>query len=224
MNERLSQVMTTTRAWALPVFLTRRNKYPIGLLMASIAALLYLSSNHRPFFAPSVLSMSFIDRWVPFVPWTVWIYLSEYFFFAVVYILTRDMVNTNKYLYSFMALQVVSVGIFFIYPTTFPRDQYPLDIDPNSWTHLAFTMLRAVDAPNNCLPSLHVSSCYLSAFIFLDEQREKFWFFFLWATAVAVTTITTKQHYFIDVAAGLAMAGIFYTIFHRFVSYRQLKR
>src|SRR3989338_3491259 len=109
--------------WSLPIFLTRRNKYRAGLIAAFVATVLYLTSNHFHLIQPILLPMTWIDRTVPFLPNTVWIYTSEYIFFATVYILTRDMVNTNKYLYSFLALQAVSVTIFWVWPTTYPRGE-----------------------------------------------------------------------------------------------------
>lgn len=207
--------------FALPIFLTEKNKYPMGILFAVIATVLYMTTNHFHLFEPKLLPMWGIDLVVPFIPETVWIYTSEYYLFVFVYVLSKDLVNTNKYLYSFLGLQFVSVMIFTFWPTTFPRDLYPLPEDLDPFTQFLFTQLRLADSPASCAPSLHVSSCYLSSFIFLDEQRKKFPIFFLWATAVAITTLTTKQHYLLDVILGFLMAVIFYRIFHRYIPYRR---
>jgi membrane-associated phospholipid phosphatase len=207
--------------FALPLFLTRRNKYFFSLLWVVIGATLYLSSNHIQFFQPVMLPMTRWDSAIPFVPWTVWIYSSEMFLFFTVYGFSRDLANANKYLYSFLALQIVSVTIFYLWPTTYPRDLFPLPPDLGPWTHHVFQNLRDVDAPSNCLPSLHVSSCYLSSFMYLDEQRGKFPVFFAWATAIAISTLTTKQHYIVDVVAGFASAVLMYVIFHRLMPYRK---
>lgn len=207
--------------WALPLFLTRENKYFAGFMMFLVATLLYLSSNHYHFFPPQMLSMTWVDRSIPFIPNTVWIYISEYFFFMAIYIACKDMVNANKYLYSFLALQAVSVIIFWIWPTTYPRDMFPLDSAAlNTWTYYAFATLRTADTPANCCPSLHVSSVYLSSFIYLDDQKGKFPFFFIWGTAIAFSTLTTKQHYVVDLIAGFLMAVVFYRLFHRYIPYR----
>ncbi|MBI2711677.1 MAG: phosphatase PAP2 family protein [Bdellovibrio sp.] len=203
----------------LPIFLTKKNKYPYGVVLFVLAALLYLPSNHIHFFEPRLLPFWWIDRAVPFIPETVWIYTSEYYFFIVVYLTCKDIVNLNKYFYSFLVLQAVCVLMFWVWPTTYPRDIFPLPSDLDPLTHFIFSSLRAADTPANCCPSLHVSSVYLSSFIFLDDQRKKFPFFFLWATAIAVTTLTTKQHYLVDVIAGLLMALLSYWVFHKYVPY-----
>jgi hypothetical protein len=214
---------TAIRGWWLPLFITQRNKWFVGPLLAAIAVFLYLSSNHIHVFEPQMLPMWWIDRSVPFVPQTVLIYASEYLLFFVVYAMCKDVLNANKYAYSFCMLQVFSVMIFWIWPTTYPRELFPLPTGLDPITHWVFSTLRATDSPANCCPSLHVSSVYLSSFVFRDEQREKFPFFFLWATAIGLSTLTTKQHYAIDVVTGLFMAVLFHWIFHRFFNYRPMR-
>lgn len=211
---------TTLRSWSLPIFMTKENKYPVGALLGPVAAGLYLLANHYHFYPPQLLSLSWVDLAIPFLPNTVWIYISEYVFFVAVYITCRDMINLNKYFYSFLILQVISVLIFCVWPTTYPRDLFPLPHDLNQLTYFAFSSLRSADTPANCCPSLHVSSVYLSAFIFLNDQRKKFPFFFLWGTAIAISTLTTKQHYLVDVVTGFMMAVITYWVFHKYVPYR----
>lgn len=204
----------------LPLFINRSNKFLMGLICFGFAALIYVLSNHHQLFEAQQLPMWWIDRVTPFVPQTIYVYISEYLLFAVVYLICRDMENVNKYLYSFLALQIFSVTIFVLWPTTYPRDLFPLD--PNAMDHLTyyvFSALRASDTPANCCPSLHVSSVYLSSFIFLDEQKKKFPWFFTWATLIGLSTLTTKQHYLIDVIVGLFLAIVFYWIFHKKVTY-----
>ncbi len=216
-----TRILETTNI-TLPLFLTMRNKNLAGAITLITACVLYSLANHYPVFVPQQLPMSWIDQAVPFMPETIWIYISEYVFFFAVWFTCRDMENLNKYLYSFFSLWFVSVMIFTLWPTTYPRDLFPLTSDMNPLSHLAFTILRKADAPTNCCPSLHVSSVFLSSFIFLDEQKKKFPFFFCWAAAVAVSTLTTKQHYFVDVVVGFIMAVAVYWIFHRLVGYRSV--
>ena len=207
---------------SLPLFMTRENKYSVGIVLYLTAAVLYLSSNHFNFFSPQLLPMTPVDSRIPLLPYTVWVYLSETLFFAVAYSTAKNTLNLNKYFYSFLALQVLSVLIFCLWPTTYPREQFPLPESLDALTYYAFASLRQVDTPANCCPSLHVSSVILTSFLFLDEQKKKFPFFFLWAAAIAVATLTTKQHYLIDVVTGFFMATILYWVFHRIIAYRPI--
>jgi membrane-associated phospholipid phosphatase len=188
--------------------------------MFFFATVIYLLSNHFPITPPRLLPMGPIDRWVPLLPNSVWIYISEWLFFFVTYVTARDLKNVNMYIYSFISLQIVSGIIFVMWPTTYPRDAFPLPDDLNALTYYAFSGLRNIDTPGNCCPSLHVSSVLLASFIYLDEQRKKFPFFFLWAIAIALSTLTTKQHYVVDLITGFLLAIICYWVFHRYSGYR----
>jgi membrane-associated phospholipid phosphatase len=210
--------------FSLPIFINKQNKFFFGFIMFFSAAVMYTASNRLHIFPPQLLPMTRIDEAVPLVPWTLWIYLSEYFFFAIIYAITRDYTNLNKYWYSFLALQTVSVTIFWLWPTTFPRDLYPIPADIDQITYYAFQSLRATDTAANCCPSLHVSSVYLSTFVFLDEQKRKFPYFFVWGTLIAFSTLTTKQHYLVDVIVGMVMSVIFYYVFHRWIQYRPVSK
>lgn len=230
MNEPNSDTMSWSNSakktrWlniSLPLILSSKNKILIGTIAFFIGAALYLFTNHYPFSEPRLLPFTALDQAIPFLPWTVWIYTSEYSFFIVIYLICRSTVNLNKYFYALVGLQIVSSIIFMIWPTTYPRHLYPLPADLDSLTAFVFTTLRNGDYPNNCAPSLHVSSVILSSLLFLNEQREKLPFFLSWGILITLSTLTTKQHYIFDVVTGLLMAGIFHVIFYRKISYHEL--
>jgi membrane-associated phospholipid phosphatase len=212
--------MPSRTSFILPIFLNRKNKALCCVLACILGATLYLLSNHILLFPARTLPMNWFDQNIPFIPETVWIYNSDMFLFICAYIVSKDMANLTKYLYSFLCILIFSVGIFVIWPTVYPRGLYPLSPTLDPWTAHMFTQLREVDSPANCFPSLHVSVSYISAFIFIDEQREKFPYFLLWATLVALSTLTTKQHYLADVLSGTALAMAAYFIFHRVLKYK----
>ena len=216
-----AQFRTFLSSWALPVFMRGENKTRVGFFLATVATLLYVGSNRFHLYPPRLLPLWWVDQAVPFIPLSVWVYISEYLFFPVVYFTCKDLVNLNKYFYSFLFLQILSVLIFIIWPTTYPRDLFPLMGQMDSATYFVFNALRTADTAANCCPSLHVSSVFLSVFIFLDDQRSKFPFFFVWGSLIAASTMTTKQHYMVDVLTGFLMALGTYWIFHRYVSYRK---
>jgi len=199
----------------LPLFVNQKNKYIAGSIMYAIGYSFYYLTNHYPYAQSHLLPLSWIDVHTPFLPYSVYIYISEYFYFAAVYILLRDHENINKYLYSFFLLQMLSCAIFMIYPTVYPRGNYPLPSDLPESLQATWGWLRAVDTPGNCFPSLHVSSVYLSAFVFWTDRHEKryFWFFLVWGTLIALSTLTTKQHYLADILSGLALSIVFYRHF-----------
>jgi len=207
----------------LPLFVTKQNKYVAGALMYGLSYYLYYLINHNPIFNPQMLPLTWIDTHTPFIPWTVLIYISEYIFFAFVYILLDSYDVINKYLYSYFLLQIVGCTVFLMYPTIYPRDRFPIPAETSLWLQNTWSWLRTQDAPTNCLPSLHVASVYLSAFVFREEGRKKlFWTFFVWATLIALSTLTTKQHYVADILTGLGLSLFFYWWFHQGQRYERV--
>ena len=168
----------------------------------------------------NVLPMTLVDRALPFIPETIWIYFTEYLIFIVSWVALDDPMERTKYWYSYMGILMVSTVIFVLWPTTFPRESFPLDGFPGGISKSAFEYFRAqMDTPANCLPSLHVSSCFIASFVFWKVSKPKFWFFLVWAIAVAISTMTTKQHYFIDVWTAILLTVASYYYFYFCVSY-----
>jgi len=207
--------------FALPLFLTARNKPLCAVAAFAVGLVLYSSTNRLTEPRARLLPMTPVDRAIPFVPETFWIYVSECGLFVAALLLSRDAGNLNRYVYAMMAAYAVGAALFLAWPTRFPRDDFPMPADLDPATRWAFTFFRDhLDTPANCCPSLHVASCYLTAFLWLGERRRLFPWFFAWATAVGLSTLTTKQHYAVDIVAGLLYAALFYALFFRWVRYR----
>jgi len=222
----LSEIIFSARMvvqMTLPLFVTRGNKYISGAVMYSIAYAFYYATNHHPVVSPTLLHMSWIDQHAPFWPWSVFIYTSEYFYFAFVYILLKREDNINQYLYSYFFAQVIACFIFIVYPVTYPRELFPIPTDLPLWVQSFWAWLRNADAPTNCLPSLHVASVFLSAFAFItDKQMKLFWTFFIWSILIALSTLSTKQHYFVDIIGGITLAIFCYRWFHFEQRYKRI--
>jgi hypothetical protein len=196
---------------------TARNRLPLALLIFALWAVVYLGTNRFHLREPRLLPMTWVDANVPFVPATVWMYDSAFLYFAAVYLLMReDLDALDRYYRSFVGLVLASGLIFLIWPTSYPRGLYPLPADLNAATAAALELLRRADTPANCCPSLHVSGVCLSAFVVFDrKKRGRTVFFAVWAALIALTTLTTKQHYLLDAVSGFAMAVFFYRLFRR---------
>jgi membrane-associated phospholipid phosphatase len=203
----------------LPLLISHENKYVMGFLLLITAAFLYLASNHFHFSDPEYLMLSSLENRIPFLPYTIWIYLSEYILFVVIFFLCKETENLNRYFYAFLFMQFTSVLIFCLWPTIYPRELFPIPRDTDCITYFVFESLRRTDTAASCFPSLHVSSVYLSIFTFLTEQKNKFPFFLIWGTIIALSTLTTKQHYLVDIVAGFIMAILSFCIFRFCVSF-----
>ena len=168
----------------------------------------YMIPNHVNVFTPSLLPMFGFEKALPFMGWTVWIYLSDYLYIAVAFILLSDKSNMNKIYYSQLMLLFASMFLFFLFPTTYPRPE----VEYVGLTGIFLNMLHSADTPGNACPSLHVAMTFLAGFGFIKEKRNFFYFFMVWAVLISLSTLTVKQHYVLDVIGGFFMSVIFYYI------------
>ncbi len=184
--------------------ITPRNKIALAVLVGFLTVFLY-------WFAGWVaeargareLPLSAIDRAIPLMPWTVWIYLSIYFVYAASCILQNDLEIYRKFLKSYLIAYFGSTVFFLLFPTTFPRDAFVVRAGPDaSVSEAVLSLFRLWDKPTNCFPSMHVASAVLATLPFRGQRPILFRVFAVWAVAIGVTTVTTKQHYAADVIAG----------------------
>jgi membrane-associated phospholipid phosphatase len=182
---------------------SERQKLVGGTAVLVSAATLYGLNNHLHLREPALLPMTWVDRSVPVVPWTVWVYASYPLQFVATFFVEERRARLNRWLWAVLAVNLVSNVVFLLWPTTIERPAVPAT-DP--WTAAAFAKLHAIDTPASCLPSLHVSTAFLASFVFLRRHTLRFTLFFAWAVAIALSTLTTKQHHAVDVVAGLGLA------------------
>ena len=212
---------TSERVVVLPLFIHRDNKALMGVLCAFAFFIAYSIPNHYHLFPPQLLPLTEFDRAVPFMPWTIFIYSSEYLLFILAYIQFESEVNRNRYVWSYMGVLLIGAFFFVFFLTTYPRNDFPLPVGLDPLTYKIFAALRVADDPSNCFPSMHVTCCLLTALSFWsqDEKRWKFWFYFIWAALISASTLPTKQHYVVDIIGGIMVASFGYWFFFKRVKY-----
>jgi membrane-associated phospholipid phosphatase len=187
-------------------------KWGYFLFGGACTLILYQLTNRVHLWEPQLLEFDAVDNLMPFLPWTVWIYIVEYAYFIIAYFGLRNNENITRYFYAYMFILLFSIVIFIFYPVTFPRQDFPVDKNiPSEW---ALWFLRTyMDNPANCLPSLHVSSCFISSFCFWKESKWKTAVLVFGSVLVSISTMTTKQHYFVDVWTAFLLTVVAYWFF-----------
>ena len=148
-----------------------------------------------------------LDLRLPFVPQFLIIYFGCYVFWAVNYILAAR--QEREQVYRFFTADIISrcvcLIIFLAYPTTNTR---PL-IEGNGIWDLLAGWLYSIDAADNLFPSIH---CLVSWFCFIGVRKSRKipgWYkgcSFVMAALICASTQFTKQHYMIDLVAGIFLA------------------
>ena len=149
-----------------------------------------------------------LDDMIPFVPFTVVIYLGCYLFWIVNYILIARQGKREvcRVFAADVMSRLICLAFYLVYPTTNVR---PVVEAEGLWNQLMI-YLYAADAADNLFPSIH---CLVSWFCYAGLRRSNVprWyrvFSCVMALLVCISTLTTKQHVIVDVVGGVALAEI----------------
>ena len=93
-----------------------------------------------------------------------------------------------------------------------PRPEAVIGAGFGAWS---LRLLYGADPPFNCFPSIHVAHSFVSAFALGRVHLSTGIAALGAASLVALSTLFTKQHYVLDVGAGIVLAGVAYGIFLR---------
>lgn len=169
----------------------------------------YLICKQQPFFAPVRLPLTELDRAIPFLPWTVWIYSSMSQAIFAAWVLVPNVRMAWRFLVAMTIAAVICWFFFAFFPTTYPRELFPLPLTVDS-SVLELANVRRLDDPSNCFPSLHVAlaCCVALTMLEFDLGWPARATIVLWCISINLSTLTTKQHYVADVLGGLVV-GIF---------------
>lgn len=152
-----------------------------------------------------------LDGQIPFVPWTITIYWGCYLFWLVNYVIgcRQDKEEAFRFLGADLFSKLICLVCFLVFPTTNTR---PI-IEGHSIWEEGMRLLYQVDAADNLFPSIHCLASWLSFIAVRKNEKIPKWYraaSFLMAASVCVSTLTTKQHVLIDVAAGVGLGEFSY--------------
>jgi membrane-associated phospholipid phosphatase len=189
--------------------------YPVSFGMIALVSLVpcYIfiahfvshSTLHRPEVA--------LDRILPLQPAWGLVYGSLYLFLIVLPVfVVREPDHIRRTVSAYLMVWTVAYVCFVVYPTAAPRASEVAGTGFASW---GLRFLYEADPPYNCFPSLHVAHSFVSALTCHLVNRRIGIFATICAVFVALSTLFTKQHYVLDVVAGVLLAGAAYVVFLR---------
>lgn len=166
-----------------------------------------------------------VDRHMPFikyfiVPYVLW-YVYVGFFLMLLCIVSEK--SYRKLLISLLIGMTTSYAIFYVFPTTVPR---PIISSKDIFSKLVLIVYNR-DNPYNCFPSIHVINAALTAiYVNREENVNKLTksISTIISLLIILSTMFIKQHYFLDVAAGILLAYSLYMIDFLFDYKRYIKK
>lgn len=155
-----------------------------------------------------------LDAAIALQPAWVLIYGPLYLFLILLPLfVVRNDVHIRRTVYAYLAVWVSAYAVFFAFPTAAPR---PADtIAGDGFAVWGLNFLYEADPPFNCFPSLHVAHSFVSALASYRVHRGVGLIALGGALLVGISTLFTKQHYVLDVAAGMLLAGLAGAVFLR---------
>ncbi len=142
------------------------------------------------------------EEWIPLVPWTIIPYWSENFFYGLAILLTINYQQLKTLGLRLFSVQLICVMGFLLVPL----QQINIVNRPEVEGFLGFWFneLMKFDLPYNQAPSLHIS-LLIVLWQFYADRLKKRWHLFLhcWAILIGLSVLTTWQHHFIDIPAGV---------------------
>jgi hypothetical protein len=180
-------------------------KWAMGILLAVVGLVIYQLLGRTDLHRSTVLLSTAFDRAVPLIPWTTWFYEPVYaaiFFVGVIGFRSRFLYNRT--LICVCANILVAALFHYLVRAEYPRPVLPSPAPDLSTAFLAF--VYQIDPPGNVFPSLHVAHSFMITFLISLDRPRLGRLMLVMSTLLALSTLTTKQHFVADVGAGLAMA------------------
>jgi len=183
---------------------------PLALLwLAGLAPFFFLSygfANWVTSLRDHVPELAFgWEHHIPFVAWTIVPYWSTDLFYAASLFVCRTRAELHAHGKRLIAVQVLCVAGFLLFPLRFGFER------PHAVGLFGemFDLLMSFDKPFNQAPSLHIA---LVTVLWVTYGRHfRGWVLGLirvWFLLMALSTLTTYQHHFIDLPTGL-WVGLF---------------
>ena len=194
--------------WTRHLLRTAKSDLPLKVVGTTVFLTLFFIAyfwllNH-PMFPVTVIPLTFLDRWIGFEPWSLALYASLWVYATLPLALQDDRRRIISYGWAVTGLSLAGMLVFFFWPTATPKP----DID---WAlYPSFSFLKTVDQVRNACPSLHAAFAIFSG-LWLERQLRRMgapptvrMINGFWCLGILYSTLATRQHVAIDLAAGVA--------------------
>jgi membrane-associated phospholipid phosphatase len=145
-----------------------------------------------------------LDQHVPFMPGFVFVYASYYVWLLLPLLIARARGEFYRTVLGFASMQLLALVVFVLFPTQIVRPT----IAGDGVTAELLRLLYGVDRGFNLLPSLHVAHSVYVAILVRAARPAWFPWVAVGSLLISASTVLVKQHYLLDIPAGVLLALI----------------
>jgi membrane-associated phospholipid phosphatase len=153
-----------------------------------------------------------LDRAVPTIPEAIWPYALYYVLVMMPIFAVRRVRELSEVLTAYLLVTVTAWVMYALWPV---RMEYPHLVCGGRFSCEALMRLWAMDMGVNVMPSLHAAHSALAAAIFFSYRSRVWPLIALGAAAVSIAAVLTRQHYILDIVAGVALALVAWALVRR---------
>jgi membrane-associated phospholipid phosphatase len=185
-----------------------REKVAVLLGLAVGICVPYFTLQRLDVFPLRALPVTAVDLWIPFQPAWIWAYLSIALLVPIAPLLATRREQLMRYAKGLALLCLPCFAAFLVFPVEGPRPEV-------AGADALYELLVSWDRASNSLPSLHAGLVVYSLLFALRVLRDdgsvrglsahavSGW---TWGALILYSTLATKQHWAIDLPAGVLLA------------------
>ena len=145
-----------------------------------------------------------LDDWIPFNAQFEYLYILCYILPFVPLLCLADRDRFNALLISFGIITAIAFGTYLLFPVYCPRATYTID----SPAAVLLSWEQGLEWPVNNFPSLHAAYSWLFYLVCRKRNRLMAVLMFAAAAGVSVSALFVKQHFVLDIIAGIILAWV----------------
>jgi len=160
----------------------------------------------------SIPTLAWEDN-IPFMPIFVWAYLCIYPLFVLPFLFIRDTQFFRLFSFSYILVMCICYLCYLVIPVSYTHRPH---LEPDTFSAFALSIVYGADNSWNCFPSMHVAMSLLASLTIWEVHRVRGIFATLLTGLIAASTVLIKQHYVLDLVAGMAITlGVYFLFIRR---------
>lgn len=193
----------------------------VGNCLAYYGTKLVLSGADVKYYDLSI----FLDDWMPLTTWFISFYILAYVQWFWNYIYHSRV--SRSYCYHVVTADLIAKMICLVCFIALPTAIVRPEIEGNGFWEWLTRIIYATDTPVNLFPSIHVLESYLCLRASFGVKNAPRWyvpFQLVFTLFVCLSIVYVKQHYFVDIIAGIAVVEIGWFISKHWKAWRLLEK